>query len=257
MPQLNHAIFACPEFQQIWPKLRFSIEGYTTSSMLYCNSGNSQWPKSSLVSCETMEIFAGPGVHIELALMACSSLEKVKLTAVYSPIEPGFSWQTLAGRKFPPFKELVLETRNWPFTSLNAQLWDWSRITHLELKKVPIIPFLQTMTSNFRLLQSFKSDGLCEKEERIEASQLLIKLLNGIDGLENLVLTCLVRQRGIIAAIAKQGPSLRSLRLRGYCNMGKSRISTVALEDLNRIASSCPKLMELDLEMVRDTFPRI
>ena len=123
--------------------------------------------------------------------------------------------------RMPAVKELVLDGYMWnhsPATAVN--FWNWSRITHLELRRVPIIPFLSTVTPEHLVhLRTFKTDVFCpEIVPTFEGCKLLIRLLNGIKALENLSISLHIDRidedlkGNLVRAISRHGGSLRSFQ---------------------------------------------
>ena len=122
--------------------------------------------------------------------------------------------------RMPAVKELILDGYMWNHSPANAvRFWNWSRITHLELRRVPIIPFLSTVTPEHLVhLRTFKTDGFNpEILLKAEGCEYLIRLLNGIKALQNLSIFLHIDRTDedlketLVRAISRHGKSLRSL----------------------------------------------
>ena len=122
--------------------------------------------------------------------------------------------------RMPAVKELVLDGYMWNHSPANAvRFWNWSRITHLELRRVPIIPFLATVTPEHLIhLRTFKTDGFNpEVLFKFEGCEFLIRLLHGIKALKNLSISLHIDRinealkENLVRAISRHGKSLRSL----------------------------------------------
>lgn len=122
--------------------------------------------------------------------------------------------------RMPAIKELLLDGYEWNHSPATAvHFWNWSRITHLELRRVPIIPFLATVTpEHLTHLRTFKTDGFCpEIFFKFEGCEFLIRLLRGIKALEYLSISLHIDRidedlkENLIRAICRHGRSLKSL----------------------------------------------
>ena len=125
--------------------------------------------------------------------------------------------------RMPAVKELVLDGYMWNHSPETAvRFWNWSRITHLELRMVPIIPFLATVTpEHLTNLRTLKVDGFCpEVVFKSEGCEFLIRLLDGIKALEHLNIFLHIDRidedlkEKLVHAISRHGRSLRSLEFR-------------------------------------------
>ena len=158
--------------------------------------------------------------------------------------------------RLPPIEELFLQGYDWRHSpSIASSFWNWSRLTSLRLEKVSIIDFLESVSpENFLQLRSLITDGHCQNPaDNTRATNLMIKLVRAIDSLETLSLVCSVKMFPI-DAIRNHGPGLRHLQLRDFKGMvhlplRRDPVTTLSLLDLLEIQSSCPKLMELGLDV--------
>lgn len=157
-------------------------------------------------------------------------------------------WAIQSREKLPPVKKLVLQNYFWghsPHTAVN--FWNWTQITHLELKDASINRFLKTVPPKH--LEQLKTLVLLDHSERsvTEVTKRMSSLVYKILALEKLTLKCKVRR--IVTTILKQGPSLRSLALREYFGRDSRDFRTLIVADVEAIQASCPKLMELALDV--------
>ena len=158
--------------------------------------------------------------------------------------------------RLPPIEELFLHGYDWRHSpSIVSSFWNWSRLTSLRLEKVSIIDFLESVSpENLLQLRSLITDGHCRNPaDNTRATNLMIELVRAIDSLETLSLVCSVKMFPI-DAIRKHGPGLRHLQLRDFKGtvhlpLRRDRVTTLSLFDLLEIQSSCPRLMELGLDV--------
>ena len=122
--------------------------------------------------------------------------------------------------RMPAVKELILDGYNWEHSPRTAvEFWNWSRISHLELRRVSVVPFLSTVTPEHLVnLRTFKTDGFFDKMFfDFEVCQHLIQLVNGIKALEHLSIFLHIDpndndlKENLVRAILRHGGSLRSL----------------------------------------------
>lgn len=248
-------MFHCPIFHEKWPKLRLSIESVGPILQPSNNIANLPWLALRLTSCKTINITGrdnNTSPRLKQTLLESLSLETLHLINTHAR-NADLNWQIKDGERLPPIKELAIDGYRWPSTPPSAaNFWVFSQITHLDLKRVPILPFLKTVKpGHLRQLRVFKTCGYCQSSEKREVNKLMRDLLNSIDRLEELNLSCMIRKNGILSAIFKHGSSLRSLLLRDYCDFKSPSWVTLSLEDLEMMCSQCPNLMELDIEMVQ------
>lgn len=123
-------------------------------------------------------------------------------------------------------------------------------MTSLELRRVNITCFLRTVTpENLIQLRRFSTDGYCQPWEENEASSLICTLVAEIKALERLALVCQFDTDGLLAAITKHGPSLRSLALRDFDGTNARwphMDSFLSRDNLWAIRSACPNLTDLE-----------
>ena len=192
---------------------------------------------------------------LKTVLLQCDQLNVLHLFDL--PSGARFLDETIGqSERLPPIEELFLHGYDWRHSpSIVSSFWNWSRLTSLRLEKVSIINFLESMSpENFLQLRSLITDGHCQNPaDNTRATNLMIKLVRAIDSLETLSLVCSVKMFPV-DAIRKHGPGLRHLQLRDFKGtvhlpLRRDRVTTLSLFDLLEIQSSCPKLMELGLDV--------
>ena len=122
--------------------------------------------------------------------------------------------------RMPAVKELILDGYSWDHSPTTAvKFWNWSRISHLELRRVIVTPFLSTVTPEHLVhLRTFKTDGCFSGMSwDFEVCQLLIWLVRGIKALEHLSIFLHIDPNdndlkdNLVRAISGHGSSLKSL----------------------------------------------
>ena len=174
-----------------------------------------------LVSCKIMDYSKGSEgcSPVKKLLLGKENLETLHLacTARDHAIPEN---ETQPNERMPAVKELVLRDYKWNHSPTTAvKFWNWSKITHLELCRVPLVPFLTTVKPEHLIhLRTFKTDGFCPDTHLTNGRcSLLCELLYGIKALENLSMS--LRWKGVdenmkeqlVRAISRHGTSLRYL----------------------------------------------
>ncbi len=159
--------------------------------------------------------------------------------------------------RLPPIEELSLQNYVWDHSPpIIYHFWNWTNLTSLELKRVPILQFLHTVPATHLMqLQVFRTDGLClNKSDWCEATQSLSDLISQISGLHELSLTCNVGDESCVLSILEHGPTLHTLELRSYHDPLASHLSDKLSQNrvnrvqLNSIRIMCPHLTTLVLD---------
>lgn len=150
-------MLACPRFRARWPKLRISLEDFYNEEAvrfypLFVNVVSST---DGLVRDKDAALVT----RIKNMLLASPKMEVFDLILKKGD-DVAVNWDIKEGEKLPPFKDLNLRNVDWVFSPVEAVgFWDWSKITHLTMTKVPIIPFLKTVTPEYLSgLRTFKTD---------------------------------------------------------------------------------------------------
>ena len=235
-----------------WPSAKLSVNGLSSNHPAFdrlrflppatksvsLRKGTAQYPRS-----------------LKTFLLQCDQLNVLHLFNLQSGAE--FLDEEIGrSERLPPIEELFLHGYVWRHSpSIATSFWNWSRLTSLRLEKVSIIDFIESVSpENFLQLRSLITDGHCQDPaECTRATDLMIQLVRAIDSLETLSLVCSLKMFPI-DAIRKHGPGLRYLQLRDFSRTGdlplrRDRATTLSLSDLLEIQSSCPKLMEMGLDV--------
>lgn len=164
-------------------------------------------------------------------------------------MRPSFPDRKLrAEDRLPPIKELVLHNYSWAHSESSVMnFWNFSRLTHLELKEVCVNRFLRTVPTQFlQQLETLILEDLCDELINLATSRMY-QLLLDIHALEKLSMKCLIG--GILPAVLKHGAALRSLELRDYNGRtSKEPWCTFSIADVQSVGTACPNLAELTLD---------
>ena len=158
----------------------------------------------------------------------------------------------------PPIEELNLRNYEWDHSPLIIEsFWNWSNLTSLELECVPIIRFCRTVSVDKLIqLKKFRTDGFCFDESNWDqATELLSNIVSNIRGLHELSLTCNVGYQECISSVLRHSQTLRTLKLRSYCDLFPEDLSDkiseerVTMDQLNSIRTMCPHLTTLAFDL--------
>ena len=154
-----------------------------------------------------------------------------------------------SGDRMPPIQELVLDTYYWGHSPRVAvEFWNWTRLTHLELRNVCVLRFLTTVPPHHLVqLRNLVLDPCCGRTEQPETSDLILALLKKIVRLERLQLKCIVPK--VLPGIIKHGCSLHTLELRDLFGSTNFRFSVLSIEEMDSIHLSCPHLMDFGVQL--------
>ena len=157
----------------------------------------------------------------------------------------------------PPIEELSLQNYDWDHSlSIINSFWNWTNLTCLELKRVPILHFLYTVPAeNLAQLQIFRTDGYClDESDWCQATRSLSDLISQIWSLHELRLTCNVGDQRCVSSIFRHGLTLHTLELRTYHDPFATHLSDKLSQkrvdgaQLNSIRVMCPHLTTLVLD---------
>jgi hypothetical protein len=202
------------------------------------------------------------GLEVKKLLLNMKQMKVLHLKAFKSEATMSDS-NIFAADRLPALEELVLHGYDWQFSAITAvTFWDWTKITHLELIRVTILPFLRTVPpENLLHLKTFVSDSFSERESLNwdEANGLLCKLVRLILDPEKLSIRInrgphdnrnMDSMADCVRAIATHGQSLRLLDLQGHWSRDDDRYKDLVRnwkKDLLTL-QSCPNVMELTLD---------
>ena len=163
--------------------------------------------------------------------------------------------------RLSPIKELSLRQYEWEYSVHTATtFWNWSNLSRLELKEVPIKSFLQTVAPRYLVqLREFTTDGYYRhRSERKEITDLISILVPGIRALHKLILTCYVGDDKIVSALSKHGSTLHTLQLCVYYTIRQRFMSDkpghwpLNERQVESIGQACPHLTSLALDYMPD-----
>ena len=136
-------------------------------------------------------------------------------------------------------------------------LWDWSNITHLELRIVRVTEFLFGIPpQQFRGLKTFIDACAGEATDYKSKSQLLCNLVKHTTAIEELKISCDTQKSDIISALARNCSHLRNLRLRSFGLHLRDWWTPLNFDQLKVIGSGCPRLMELEVDLALPNSPQ-
>lgn len=202
------------------------------------------------------------GLEVKKLLLSMKQMKVLHLKAFENEATMSDSNISAADR-LPALEELMLHGYDWQFSAITAvTFWDWTKITHLELVRVTMLPFLRTVPpENLLHLKTFVSDSFFVREPLNwdETNGLLCKLVRLMLSPEKLGIRInrgLHDNRNIdsmancVRAIATHGQSLRSLDLQGHWSRDDDRYKDLVRDWKKDLPSlqSCPNLMELTLD---------
>lgn len=209
-------------------------------------------PPCFLTSFKVIGWKKGDYQDIKTFILGRPELKTVHLIGEPQPLP--YACATFEDRRINPqermsaVKELILENYYWghsPNTAVN--FWNWTKVTHLELKNISMIKFLRTVPPKH--IEKLKRLVLSQDggQQLGKVTTLMCDLVHKIHALERLSLTCHARQ--VITSILKHGPTLRSLELYDCPGSKSTYWATLSEADLEAIDASCPNIMELGLEV--------
>ncbi|KAI0021435.1 hypothetical protein F4780DRAFT_290716 [Xylariomycetidae sp. FL0641] len=189
---------------------------------------------------------------LKLLLLRSRGLE----TFHYNDRGQGTRFDFRGNEKLPAFKELRLRSYDWDHSAATVrQHWDFSRIRHLELVDVPLLPFLNSVPlAHLRYLETLHSEDFSAHlaDRRQEATEALHALICQIKGpLRALNLTCDTRYFSLTSALIPHSRNLRTLGFRDLVGFGDEtrRCPTLNPRELVSLASSMFELRNLELDM--------
>ncbi|KAL2036708.1 hypothetical protein N7G274_010580 [Stereocaulon virgatum] len=186
-PSMDAFLLHLAWFRNTWPNLRICIENLDTQRW--------QMPQvealhdSQVMSLKIEEWYKGhadpdlDGIEVKKLLFNMRQMKVLHLNAFESEATMSDSNLSAADR-LPALEELVLHGYDWQFSAITAvTFWNWSKITHLELIRVTILPFLRTVPpENLLHLKTFVCDSFSRREPSNwdEANSLLCKLVRRV-----------------------------------------------------------------------------
>lgn len=223
--------------------------------------GISMLPKAHIVSFKASEwvthesgSWRADAAALRHLIISNSELRTLHLTSSHSDVRTSAAL-FFQGDQLPAVRELVLHGCDWFHLK-----WNWSNIAYLDLQKVFILPFMQSVERGaLRQLRTFMTDGTCSLGEESQATDLISELIGQIHALEKLYITVKLSSRDCVREIVKHGSTLHTLEVRNYpvlpgffCTEWQNP-QVWTLEDLNTIRRSCLRVMELGVDYTDPT----
>ncbi|KAL6713103.1 hypothetical protein ACLMJK_009224 [Lecanora helva] len=229
------------------PHLRFSIDNFYIAEGSPNDTTSPQsmftWPPC-VVSLKNTAFRPSDFEANIKPLLGCTGLQKLHLTG--SHYSRAFRERDVPQNvRMPAIQELLLEHYCWDHSAkFVASFWDFSKLTHLELRDVCVVKFLKTVSlEHLRHLRTLVLDPRCQSVEHVEVSNLVSTLLHKIDALENLKLRCRLLQA--LPAITKHANTLRSLEFRSsHGPSSDAELKVLPIMDVELIRDLCQNLVE-------------
>ena len=163
-------------------------------------------------------------------------------------------------KRLPALKTLVIEGYDWNYSpSENCNLWNWPSITHLELRHVAVHNFLLHVPhqdfSGLKVFIEKQHSADSNETQRERKTQLLCSLVRHTTALEQLEIECHTQKSGIVSSIAQKGSHLRTLSLLCIGWRFSSMWTPLTIDQLRTIGSSCPQLMEIEVDLALPPLP--
>lgn len=250
-----------PALCKRWPYVQLHFEEVRASS--YQPLVFENFPTSNLVSCRIAAWEKRELPMIRELLFERPRLQELRLlhgryvnTASLRPkIEVHEDQNT---KCLPALKTLVIDGYDWNHWQWEiSNLWDWSNITHLELKDVQVIELLQHVPlQDLSGLKIFieKCTSNYDESNHGRKSKLLRRLVRHTTALEELKIHCETQKSEIVSAVARNCSHLRTLRLRCLRPYHELLRTALTLDQLGTLGSNCPHLMEIEVDVALPTF---
>ena len=256
-----------PALCKTWPEVIINVEGIRAPKH-FRESTHQSWeypdfPNSNLVSCK-IDSWMGHK-DLEIPIIRDLLFERPKLQELHLVRGRTFDFQSRLPRiatsdnqvrRLPPLKKLILNGYDWSHSAWeSSNLWNWSRITHLELRGVQVANFLHHVPHSclwgLRVFIEYSSN--CDEQCLKRKDKLLCSLLNHTTALRELDIYCHTQQSEMVSLIASNGRHLRFLSLRSL------RISSgwtpLTVDQVKTLGSSCPQLMEIQVDLQLPALP--
>jgi len=187
------------------------------------------------------------------------SIEIINRLIVSSPnleslsLNPGFRFSVARG-KIPPLKNLAL-SQSWLYSADEvAAIWDFSCLTKLTLGHLDLLLFAKSVKPEYFpkirdivVFQEWHGEVRRNAENGQPAGcNLFAAFINQLPELEARDIRC-THPRSIVKGFILPQPNLRRLSLKRIKIKGSEAESSMKLEDIEMIRSSCPQLKTLDI----------
>jgi len=196
---------------------------------------------------------------LKRCIISCQNLKILRVRPSADMVYGGswrWSFDYQEGDRFPPLQELTLEDYGLESDDLCTRIWDFSMLTHLELRDRQEIPFLEALRKLQPCIRTLILDDAYYRRA-FENPDLTASLV------DCLVFDCLelehlhvssVPGRLSPSTIAKHGSTLRSLTIRERDRWSGGDIVPspgLTAKDLEFLNMSCPHLESLTVDMKR------
>lgn len=245
-----------------WPNVQLHMEGYPTSSYLpgdYSESPNPNLATCTIVACNSPEL-----LRIRKLLFDRPRLQKLHLVdrkiEQYNPDDVTIKiHEDQNVTRLPALKELIIDGYHWTHRlRKDTNLWNWSDLTHLELKNVNVTNFLYKVQPHcLSGLKVFIEKYACDSMQHCHGKKTigLYNLMMHTTALEELEIRCDTHMSDITSIIARNSSHLRTLRLRCFSLHIESWWTPLTVEQLKTIGSGCPQLMEMEVDLTLPSIP--
>ena len=165
-------------------------------------------------------------------------------------------------KHLPALKTLIIEGYDWNHSPWeNCNLWNWSSITHLELRHVAVHKFLYHVPhqdlSGLRVFIEKQHPADSDERQRERKTELLCSLIRHTTALEQLEIGCHTQKSDIVSSIAQNGLHIRTLSLLCIVWRFSASWTPLTVDQLRTIGSSCPQLMEIDVDLALPPVPHM
>jgi len=204
------------DIRRKFPNLHILIEDLNLCSTF--STYNQSDPPLQLHSCKTVAWCTKKYAKNKALFLQAPNLKTLHLINKNLPSTRISNSNINKKDRLPPLEELKLVNYDWSHSPRKAvSFWNWSQLVRLQLFKVHIVLFLQTVPPQHLKLQEFTTDDWrCTHAEGKEATRLICGLLTNIVALQRIDLICDVAEQAWVDAVCKHGPTLRTLQLLNY-----------------------------------------
>ena len=152
-------------------------------------------------------------------------------------------------KRLPALRSLIIDGDGCnPSLWEGTNLWNWSQITHLELREVKVDKFLDYVPpQHLSGLKTFIDTARIDFSEK--KSTMLCSLLKHTTTLEELQTECDTQNSKIIPTIARNCSHLHTLKLGCYSVRVGLWWLPLTADQLKAVGTGCPQLMEIQVDL--------
>ena len=259
------ALTVGPTLCRKWPDVQLHFAGICAST--YWPSIHSFFPNSNLTSCK---VAAWEGHQLPWTWIGELLFEPPNLRELH--LVHGKPWTFEQSRpkivvhddrtfkQLPALKTLIIEGYDWNHSPWeNCNLWNWSSITHIELRHVAVHRFLHHVPhqdlSGLKIFIEKQHSADSNETQRERKTQLLCSLIRHTTALEQLEIECHTQKSDIVSSIAQNGSHIRTLSLLCIGWRFSGSWTPLTVDQLRTIGSSCPQLMEIEVDLTLPPLP--